>query len=62
MSGNGADVSSPPLCERWCLSPWSGPVTPTGVGLGFDPPQFLRAGDVVELGLDGLGVQKQVCR
>ena len=36
--------------------------TPAGVGLGFDPPQFLRAGDVVELGIDGLGVQKQVCR
>lgn len=35
--------------------------TPAGVGLGFDPPQFLRAGDVVELGIDGLGVQKQLC-
>jgi 2-keto-4-pentenoate hydratase/2-oxohepta-3-ene-1,7-dioic acid hydratase in catechol pathway len=32
------------------------------VGLGFDPPQFLRAGDVVELGIDGLGFQKQLCR
>ena len=29
--------------------------TPAGVGLGFDPPVFLKAGDVVELGIDGLG-------
>ena len=33
--------------------------TPPGVGLGFDPPQYLKAGDVVELGIDGLGQQKQ---
>jgi 2-keto-4-pentenoate hydratase/2-oxohepta-3-ene-1,7-dioic acid hydratase in catechol pathway len=33
--------------------------TPPGVGLGMVPPTFLRAGDVVELGIDGLGVQKQ---
>lgn len=36
--------------------------TPAGVGLGFNPPQYLRAGDVVELGIDHLGTQKQVCR
>lgn len=35
--------------------------TPPGVGLGFNPPRYLKAGDVVELGIDGLGVQKQVC-
>ena len=35
--------------------------TPPGVGLGFKPPRFLKAGDVVELGIDGLGQQKQVC-
>jgi 2-keto-4-pentenoate hydratase/2-oxohepta-3-ene-1,7-dioic acid hydratase in catechol pathway len=34
--------------------------TPPGVGLGFDPPQFLKAGDVIELGIDGLGTQRQV--
>ncbi|NNE92403.1 MAG: fumarylacetoacetate hydrolase family protein [Verrucomicrobiales bacterium] len=34
--------------------------TPAGVGLGFDPPQFLKAGDVVELGIDGLGQSRQV--
>lgn len=33
--------------------------TPAGVGLGFDPPQYLKAGDVVELGIDGLGSSKQ---
>lgn len=33
--------------------------TPAGVGLGFKPPQFLRPGDVVELGIEGLGEQRQ---
>ncbi|KXG85545.1 fumarylacetoacetate hydrolase family protein [Agrobacterium bohemicum] len=33
--------------------------TPPGVGLGMKPPRFLKAGDVVELGIDGLGTQKQ---
>ena len=33
--------------------------TPSGVGLGFDPPQYLDAGDVVELGIEGLGTQRQ---
>lgn len=33
--------------------------TPHGVGLGFNPPIYLREGDVVELGIDGLGTQKQ---
>lgn len=36
--------------------------TPPGVGLGFKPPQFLKAGDVVELGIAGLGEQKQTVR
>jgi 2,4-didehydro-3-deoxy-L-rhamnonate hydrolase len=34
--------------------------TPAGVGLGFDPPQYLKKGDVVELGIDQLGSSKQV--
>lgn len=33
--------------------------TPFGVGLGFDPPQYLNAGDIVELGIDGLGTSRQ---
>ena len=36
--------------------------TPAGVGLGLDPPRFLKAGDVMELSIDGLGTQRQnVC-
>ena len=34
--------------------------TPAGVGLGFKPPQYLKPGDTVELGIDGLGEQRQV--
>ena len=33
--------------------------TPPGVGLGMKPPQYLKAGDVVELWIEGLGTQKQ---
>jgi 2,4-diketo-3-deoxy-L-fuconate hydrolase len=33
--------------------------TPQGVGLGQKPPRFLRAGNVVRLGIDGLGAQHQ---
>ncbi|RZM26675.1 MAG: FAA hydrolase family protein [Pedobacter sp.] len=36
--------------------------TPAGVGLGFKPPVYLKAGDVVELGIDGLGTSKQVVK
>ena len=35
--------------------------TPFGVGLGLTPPRYLKAGDVVELGIEGLGVSKQTC-
>ena len=34
--------------------------TPAGVGLGMKPPQFLKAGDTVRLGIEGLGEQKQL--
>lgn len=33
--------------------------TPPGVGMGMKPPRYLKAGDVVELGIEGLGSQKQ---
>ena len=33
--------------------------TPAGVGLGFNPPVYLKPGDVVELGIDGLGISTQ---
>ncbi|AWV99891.1 fumarylacetoacetate hydrolase family protein [Arcticibacterium luteifluviistationis] len=33
--------------------------TPAGVGLGFKPAKYLKAGDKIELGIEGLGVQNQ---
>lgn len=33
--------------------------TPAGVGLGFNPPIYLKPGDVIELGADGLGESRQ---
>lgn len=33
--------------------------TPPGVGMGMKPPRYLKAGDVVELGIEGLGDQRQ---
>jgi 2,4-diketo-3-deoxy-L-fuconate hydrolase len=33
--------------------------TPAGVGLGMSPPVYLSPGDIVELGIDGLGVSRQ---
>lgn len=37
--------------------------TPPGVGLGIKPnPVYLKSGDIVELGIDGLGIQKQLAR
>ena len=35
--------------------------TPPGVGLGMKPPRYLKAGDIVELEIDGLGRQRQRC-
>jgi len=35
--------------------------TPPGVGMGMKPPQYLKPGDVVDLGIEGLGQQRQVC-
>jgi 2-keto-4-pentenoate hydratase/2-oxohepta-3-ene-1,7-dioic acid hydratase in catechol pathway len=34
--------------------------TPPGVGMGFDPPIWLTSGDVMNLGIDGLGEQRQL--
>lgn len=42
---------------------WPGDVvatgTPSGVGMGMEPPQFLKVGDVVELGIEGIGEFRQ---
>ncbi len=35
--------------------------TPAGVGMGFSPSVYLKPGDVVELGIDGLGTSSQTC-
>lgn len=36
--------------------------TPFGVGLGLNPPRYLKPGDVMELGIDDLGVSRQTTR
>jgi 2-keto-4-pentenoate hydratase/2-oxohepta-3-ene-1,7-dioic acid hydratase in catechol pathway len=33
--------------------------TPPGVGLGMKPPKYLKRGDVMTLGIEGLGEQRQ---
>jgi 2-keto-4-pentenoate hydratase/2-oxohepta-3-ene-1,7-dioic acid hydratase in catechol pathway len=35
--------------------------TPPGVGMGMKPPTYLKPGDVIELGIEGLGEQRQTC-
>jgi 2-keto-4-pentenoate hydratase/2-oxohepta-3-ene-1,7-dioic acid hydratase in catechol pathway len=35
--------------------------TPPGVGMGMKPPTYLKPGDVIELGIEGLGTQRQTC-
>lgn len=35
--------------------------TPPGVGMGMKPPTYLKPGDVIELGIEGLGTQTQTC-
>lgn len=35
--------------------------TPFGVGFGLNPPKYLKEGDIVELGIEGLGISKQTC-
>jgi 2-keto-4-pentenoate hydratase/2-oxohepta-3-ene-1,7-dioic acid hydratase in catechol pathway len=36
-------------------------VRTAGVGLGFKPPVYLKPGDVMELGIEGLGTSTQKC-
>jgi 2-keto-4-pentenoate hydratase/2-oxohepta-3-ene-1,7-dioic acid hydratase in catechol pathway len=55
--GKSADTFGP-------VGPWLGDListgTPAGVGHGARPPRYLRPGDVVEMGIDRLGVQRHV--
>ena len=34
--------------------------TPSGVGMGFDPPRFLKSGDIVECEIEGIGVLRNM--
>lgn len=36
--------------------------TPPGVGMGFNPPRYLRGGEMMELSIEGLGTQRQLVR
>ncbi len=36
--------------------------TPSGVGMGFDPPKFLKSGDMVECSIEGIGTLRNVVR
>ena len=36
--------------------------TPAGVGLGFNPPIYIKPGDVIEASIDGLGQNRQVAK
>lgn len=36
--------------------------TPSGVGMGFNPPTYMKPGDVIELGIEGLGSSKQTAK
>jgi 2-keto-4-pentenoate hydratase/2-oxohepta-3-ene-1,7-dioic acid hydratase in catechol pathway len=36
--------------------------TPAGIGNAAEPPVFLKPGDVIELGIEGLGEQRQEVR
>ena len=49
-------------CSRF-MTLWPGDLittgTPPGVGLGMKPPRYLKAGDEMRLGIDGLGEQRQ---
>ena len=36
--------------------------TPAGVGMGFDPPKFLKAGDIVECEIEGIGTLKNIVK
>lgn len=36
--------------------------TPAGVGIGFDPPKYLKPGDIVSVEIDGIGVLENTCQ
>ena len=36
--------------------------TPSGVGMGFTPPKFLKSGDVIECEIEGIGCLKNIIK
>lgn len=70
QNGTTGDMIFDPLYLVWYLSQFMvlepgdliNTGTPAGVGLGQTPPRYLRPGDVVEVEIDRLGRQRQVCR
>ena len=36
--------------------------TPAGVGMGFNPPRFLKSGDIVECEIEGIGTLKNIIK
>ena len=36
--------------------------TPAGVGMGFEPPKFLKSGDIVECEIEGIGCIKNIIK
>lgn len=67
QSGNTATMVFSPQFVVWYLSQFMvlepgdliNTGTPPGVGMGMNPQQWLAAGDVMELGIEGLGSQRQ---
>ncbi|MCU0625458.1 MAG: fumarylacetoacetate hydrolase family protein [Gemmatimonadaceae bacterium] len=68
QDGTTADMAFDPYHLVWYVSQFMtlepgdliSTGTPAGVGLGMKPERYLRAGDVVTLGIDGLGTQRQL--
>ena len=57
---NGSVLSSRVMQELRTTDVCALPMgTPAGVGMGQKPPIYLKPGDVVELGIEGLGKQRQ---
>jgi hypothetical protein len=52
-------AEKPGATLRRSIFGWICTGTPPGMGLGRKPPVYLRAGQLVRLGIDGLGVQTQ---
>ena len=69
QNGNTSNMIFNPFYIVWYLSQFmtleAGDListgTPAGVGMGMTPPRYLKRGDVIELEIENLGYQRQVC-